>query len=168
MHAEDLAVVVQVVEHMRVLIAPQPFVFPVEAEGLGLLQHLANLVLVFETTAVGILALIRINVQIVDLLALHLLKKQLAIGVDFDGDGSLSELLLALALTLSGYIGNVGRHETGIVVGLLLDDQIRSCKYYWLYHIINRWNSYLLNSLRRQLVLFPTVIVERARARFFS
>ncbi len=75
MHAKDLAVVVQVVEHMRVLIAPQPFVFPVEAEWLGLLQHLANLVLVFKTTTVGILALIRVNVQIVDLLGLNLLKK---------------------------------------------------------------------------------------------
>jgi hypothetical protein len=137
LHAENLAVVVQIVEHVRVLIAPQPFVFPVEAKRLGLLQHLANLVFVFETTAVGILALIRENVQIVDLLGLHLLENYLAIGEHLHWDSRLSELLLALALTLSGNVSNVCCEKTGIVVALLLDEQIWSSYYYWLYHIIN-------------------------------
>jgi len=34
LHSEHLRVVIQVVEHMRVLITSQPFIFPIKAYGL--------------------------------------------------------------------------------------------------------------------------------------
>lgn len=105
LHAEHLAVVVQIVEHVCVLVAPQPFVFPVEAEGFGLLEHLADLVFVFETTAVGILALIREPVQIVDWLGLQRLENEWPVCVDVNR--LLLELLLALSLVLIANIADV-------------------------------------------------------------
>ena len=48
LHAEYGRVAVQVVEHVRVLVAAQPLVLPVEADGLGPAQHVPQIVFVIQ------------------------------------------------------------------------------------------------------------------------
>jgi hypothetical protein len=49
LHSEHLRVVVQVVKHMRVLITPQPFIFPIKTYGFRPAQILPQLVFIFAT-----------------------------------------------------------------------------------------------------------------------
>jgi len=49
LHSEHLRVVVQVVKHMRVLITPQPFIFPIKAYGFRPAQILPQLVFIFAS-----------------------------------------------------------------------------------------------------------------------
>jgi len=53
-HAERTAVVVQVVEHVGILVTAEPFVFPVKPQGLALPEERTNILFVFYASAVCI------------------------------------------------------------------------------------------------------------------
>ena len=54
LHAENAAVVVQVKEHVRILITPQPLVLPVKPEWLRRTKQAPHVVFVFQVPAVHI------------------------------------------------------------------------------------------------------------------
>lgn len=58
-------VVVQVVQHVSVLVPPQPLAFPVESEGPVLFHQLPHVVIVFNAAAVGEFVLIGRDVQVI-------------------------------------------------------------------------------------------------------
>jgi hypothetical protein len=57
--------VVQVVQHVSVLVSPQPLAFPVESKGPILLHQLPHVFIVFDAAAVGEFVLVGRYIQII-------------------------------------------------------------------------------------------------------
>lgn len=115
LHAEHPHVVVQVVQHVGVLVSAEPFVFPVKSKGLVAAEELRGHVLVLTLPAVGV----QIDVDVVvgaHIVEGHLFGAQLGRDCLFGLVRHLFSrrqvLLLSLALSLGitnveGHLGHV-------------------------------------------------------------
>ena len=102
-HAEDALIVVKVMQHVSVLVAAEPLVFPIKTKGLVLAQKLLTHLLVLGLSAVRVQVRGHVVVRALLVRESHLLGGELGRGCLLQLVGDLFRqgeiLLLALALS---------------------------------------------------------------------